>query len=76
VIDPVGKYAWQQLKMASLPELKVALGGKDFTLTADDYVLKVSGQCLFASLRLLGAMPNFTVDQIRTITQRQNTSGA
>jgi saccharopepsin len=35
-------------KKASLPELKVTLGGKDFTLTADDYVLEVSGQCLFA----------------------------
>jgi hypothetical protein len=35
-------------KKASLPELKVTLGGKDFTLTADDYILEVSGQCLFA----------------------------
>jgi saccharopepsin len=35
-------------KKSSLPELKVTLGGKDFTLTADDYVLEVSGQCLFA----------------------------
>ena len=31
---------------------------------------KVSGQCLFASLRLLGAMPNFTVNQIRIIMEK------
>jgi hypothetical protein len=35
-------------KKASLPSLEVTLGGKSFTLTADDYVLSVSGQCLFA----------------------------
>jgi hypothetical protein len=35
-------------KTASMPELKVTLGGKDFTLSAEDYVLQVSGQCLFA----------------------------
>jgi len=35
-------------KISSLPELKVTLGGKEFTLTGDDYVLQVSGQCLFA----------------------------
>jgi hypothetical protein len=35
-------------KKSSLPDLKVTLGGKDFTLSADDYVLEVSGQCLFA----------------------------
>jgi len=33
---------------SSLPDLKVTLGGKDFTLTSSDYVLQVSGQCLFA----------------------------
>jgi len=35
-------------KKASLPDLKVTLGGQDFTLTSNDYVLQVSGQCLFA----------------------------
>jgi len=32
----------------SLPELSVTLGGQNFTLAADDYILEVSGQCLFA----------------------------
>lgn len=35
-------------KTSSLPDLTVTLGGKDFTLAASDYVLQVSGQCLFA----------------------------
>jgi len=35
-------------KLSSLPDLKVTLGGKEFTLTSKDYVLQVSGQCLFA----------------------------
>jgi len=35
-------------KKSSLPDLTVTLGGKDFTLGPDDYVLTVSGQCLFA----------------------------
>mmetsp|Transcript_14417 Transcript_14417/g.21829 ORF Transcript_14417/g.21829 Transcript_14417/m.21829 type:complete len:215 (+) Transcript_14417:1-645(+) len=35
-------------KKSSLPELKVTLGGQDFTLTSEDYILEVSGQCLFA----------------------------
>jgi len=35
-------------KKASLPDLKVTLGGKDFTLTSNDYILQVSSQCLFA----------------------------
>jgi hypothetical protein len=35
-------------KKSSLPDLTVTLGEKEFTLTADDYVLQVSGQCLFA----------------------------
>jgi len=39
-------------KKASLPSLEVTLGGKAFTLTADDYVLSVSGQCLFAFIGL------------------------
>mmetsp|Transcript_50225 Transcript_50225/g.99226 ORF Transcript_50225/g.99226 Transcript_50225/m.99226 type:complete len:395 (-) Transcript_50225:261-1445(-) len=33
---------------SSLPELSLTLGGHEFTLTADDYVLELSGQCLFA----------------------------
>merc|ERR1711862_1082362 len=35
-------------KSATLPDLTVTLGGHDFKLSADDYVLKVGGQCLFA----------------------------
>merc|ERR1719199_745301 len=36
-------------KISSLPELEVTLGGgAKFTLKASDYVLQVSGQCLFA----------------------------
>merc|ERR1711939_627759 len=36
-------------KISSLPELEVTLGGgKKFTLTGSDYVISVSGQCLFA----------------------------
>jgi len=35
-------------KKSSLPDLKVTLGGQEFTLTANDYVLQVSSQCLFA----------------------------
>merc|ERR1711988_1101678 len=35
-------------KKSSLPSLTVTLGGQAFTLTPDDYVLSVSGQCLFA----------------------------
>merc|ERR1712107_45182 len=36
-------------KKSSLPALTVTLGWKEFTLAADDYVLEVSSQCLFAS---------------------------
>merc|ERR1712037_951223 len=35
-------------KKATLPDLSVTLGGKSFTLSPSDYVLSVSGQCLFA----------------------------
>jgi len=35
-------------KKSSLPNLSVTLGGQDFSLTPDDYILSVSGQCLFA----------------------------
>merc|ERR1711904_351742 len=33
---------------SSLPDLKVTLGGREVTLTSNDYVLQVSNQCLFA----------------------------
>merc|ERR1719478_2090702 len=39
-------------KTSTLPNLDVTLGGKAFTLTPDDYVLSVSGQCLFAFIGL------------------------
>jgi hypothetical protein len=35
-------------KMSSLPDLSITLGGKPFTLTANDYVIQMQGQCLFA----------------------------
>merc|ERR1712050_804152 len=35
-------------KKSSLPSLSLTLGGKDFSLSPDDYVMTVSGQCLFA----------------------------
>lgn len=35
-------------KKQALPELVVTLGEHDFTLTPSDYLLTVSGQCLFA----------------------------
>merc|ERR1719155_123773 len=36
-------------KISSLPDLEITLGGgKKFTLKGSDYVLNVSGQCLFA----------------------------
>jgi hypothetical protein len=35
-------------KLSSLPDLKITLGGQHFVLSANDYVLQVSGQCLFA----------------------------
>merc|ERR1719379_1219348 len=37
-------------KASSLPDLTVTLGGKDFTLSASDYVISVKGQCLFGFL--------------------------
>jgi len=42
------EYVVDCAKKASLPALSVTLGGHEFTLTADDYLLQVSGQCLFA----------------------------
>jgi len=39
-------------KVASLPSLSVTLGGKLFTLSATDYVINASGQCLFAFIPL------------------------
>jgi saccharopepsin len=39
-------------KKSSLANLDVTLGGKTFELTPDDYILEVSGQCLFAFIGL------------------------
>merc|ERR1711943_184104 len=39
-------------KKSSLSNLEVTLGGKTFELSPDDYVLSVSGQCLFAFIGL------------------------
>jgi len=44
------EYSIDCSKVSTLPDLKVVLGGKTFTLTANDYVLSVSGQCLFGFL--------------------------
>jgi len=35
-------------KVSSLPDLSITLGGQPFTLTANDYVINMQGQCLFA----------------------------
>merc|ERR1712232_946346 len=42
------EYAVDCSKKSSLPDLKVTLGGQEFTLTSNDYVLQVSSLCLFA----------------------------
>merc|ERR1719335_2138312 len=39
-------------KVSSLPDLSITLGGKPFTLTANDYVTNMQGQCLFAFIGL------------------------
>jgi len=35
-------------KKSSLSNLDITLGGQNFTLTPDDYIISLSGQCLFA----------------------------
>jgi len=35
-------------KVSTLPDLSITLGGKPFTLSANDYVIQMQGQCLFA----------------------------
>jgi len=45
-------------KMSSLPDLVVTLGGHDFTLTGEDYVLDMQGQCLFAMTGIDIPAPN------------------
>jgi len=35
-------------KRSTLSNLDITLGGKSFSLSAEDYILEVSGQCLFA----------------------------
>merc|ERR1712217_870503 len=49
MVSLMGKeYVVDCSKKSSLPALTVTLGGKEFQLSAEDYVLEVSGQCLFA----------------------------
>jgi hypothetical protein len=42
------EYVVNCTKIDSLPTLEVTLGGQKFTMEGKDYVLQVSGQCLFA----------------------------
>merc|ERR1719379_443466 len=39
-------------KKSSLSNLEISLGGKSFSLSPEDYILEVSGQCLFAFIGL------------------------
>jgi saccharopepsin len=45
-------------KVSSLPDLSITLGGKPFTLTANDYVIQMQGQCLFAFVGIDIPAPN------------------
>merc|ERR1711907_199425 len=45
-------------KISSLPDLSITLGGKPFTLTANDYTIQMQGQCLFAFTGLDIPAPN------------------
>merc|ERR1712193_331675 len=45
-------------KVSSLPALSITLGGKPFTLTANDYIIQMQGQCLFAFTGLDIPAPN------------------
>jgi saccharopepsin len=45
-------------KVSSLPDLDITLGGKPFKLTANDYVIQMQGQCLFAFVGLDIPAPN------------------
>lgn len=45
-------------KIPSLPELTVTLGGKDFTLQGEDYVIKAGPVCLFAFTGIDVPAPN------------------
>jgi hypothetical protein len=40
------EYTLDCSKISSLPNIDISFGGKDFTLTASQYVLNVEGQCL------------------------------
>merc|ERR1712178_127856 len=39
-------------KKSSLSNLDITLGGQSFSLSPEDYILEVSGQCLFAFIGL------------------------
>ena len=51
-----GEYTFDCSKIDNLPSITFNLGGKDFVLTKDDYVLKVQGECIsgFMGLDLTG----------------------
>jgi len=45
-------------KISGLPDLSITLGGKPFTLTANDYIIQMQGQCLFAFVGMDIPAPN------------------
>jgi len=45
-------------KVSSLPDLDITLGGKPFKLTASDYIIQASSQCLFAFMGIDIPAPN------------------
>merc|ERR1712139_579524 len=45
-------------KVSSLPDLDITLGGKPFKLTANDYIINMQSQCLFAFMGIDIPAPN------------------
>jgi hypothetical protein len=48
VVSPLaaGEYTVTCSRKSELPTLSFTIGGKEFTLTGEDYTLSVSGECL------------------------------